>query len=288
MSAYDQMKKGKILFTGGGGFVGRQIIPLLEEEGWDVVKPRSNQVRLEVASEVDSLFTGEKYYAIIHGAIVGGRRDIEDGPSIFYKNMSMFENLFKHINDTELFINFDSGASYGRPAPVEEPSTLDFGKIIPSDSYGFSKYCIAKRVLDNPKGFNLRIFGCFGPKEETRRFFYTNIHNYINKRDIEIFKDRKMDFFYANDLYKIVSYYLKVGKGTLIRDVNCVYKNKYYLSQLAEMINNLDDHKVKIVKQESADEFSYCGSSNLTFDIQYDGLEKGIKDCYEYFCQRNI
>ena len=40
------MKKGKILFTGGNGFIGRQIIPLLQEEGWDIVRPRSSKVRL--------------------------------------------------------------------------------------------------------------------------------------------------------------------------------------------------------------------------------------------------
>ena len=48
------MKKGKILFTGGNGFLGRQIIPLLEEEGWDIIRPRSSKVRLEVDTEVDT------------------------------------------------------------------------------------------------------------------------------------------------------------------------------------------------------------------------------------------
>jgi UDP-glucose 4-epimerase len=277
------MKKGKILFTGGNGFIGRQIVPLLEQEGWEIVRPRSHQVRLEVTSEVDSLFNNQRYDAIIHGAIVGGRREIEDGPSIFYTNMNMFENIFRHIDKTDLFINLDSGASYGRPAPVEEPSPSDFGQVIPSDKYGFSKYCIAKRVLDNRKGINLRIFGCFGPYEEPSRFFNTNINNYINGKDIQIFKDRKIDFIYANDLYKIISYFLRMGSGSLVRDVNCVYNEKYYLSEIAEMINNLDGHNVNIIKQGSYVEYPYCGSPNNISCIEYDGLEKGIRDCYEYY-----
>lgn len=274
------MKKGKILFTGGNGFVGRQIIPFLEDDGWEVVRPRSNQVRLQVSSEVDSLFTDERYHAIIHGAIVGGNREVEDGPEVFYTNMHMFENVFRHIDNTNIFINLDSGASYGRPAPVENPSPSDFGKIIPSDKYGLSKYCIAKRVLNHPKCVNLRIFGCFGPKEESRRFFYKNINNYINKKSIKIFKDRKMDFIYVNDLYKIVSYFL--NNKTSVKDVNCVYKEKYYLSQLAEMINNLDDYKVDILKQGNYNEHSYCGSPN-DLPIEYDGIEKGIKECYDCY-----
>lgn len=277
------MKKDKILFTGGNGFIGRQIIPLLEKEGWEVVRPRSHQVRLEITSEVDSLFKGEKYYAIIHGAIIGGRREVEDGPSVFYKNMSMFENIFRHVDKTELFINLDSGASYGRPSPVEQPSPKDLGVVVPSDNYGFSKYCIAKRVLNHPKGINLRIFGCFGPYEESDRFFYTNINNYMNKKNIEIFKDRKMDFIYANDLYKIISYFLSIGKKSFVNDVNCVYKEKYYLSEMASMINNLSDHKVEIIKKGSYEEHPYCGYPNSIECIDYDGLEKGIRDCYDYY-----
>ena len=67
--------KCRILFTGGGGFIGCQIIPLLCEDGWEVVRPRSGQVRLDFEEEVDNLFEDGDYDAIIHGAIVGGRRD---------------------------------------------------------------------------------------------------------------------------------------------------------------------------------------------------------------------
>lgn len=281
------MIKNKILFTGANGFIGKQIIPLLEAEGWEVVKPSSKEVRLDVQSEVDSLFEGQTYHAIIHGAIKGGRRDVEDGPEVFYTNMQIFENIFKHISKSNIFINLDSGASYGRPAPVEEPSPKHFGQIIPVDLYGFSKYCIAKRVLQHPYAINLRIFGCFGPHEESTRFFSTNINNYINKKPIKITKDRKIDFIYANDLYKIISHFLNLVEEFDYRDINCVYDKKYYLSEIADMINNVSDHKVDIIKKGNYNEFSYCGTSN-NLSVEYEGLEKGIKDCYEYFCQRNI
>ena len=280
------MKKGKILFTGGNGFIGRQIVPFLIEDGWEVIRPRSTQVRLEVLDEVETLFNnGQHYDAIIHGAIVGGRRDIDDDAKVFYTNMSMFETLFRHIDQTDMFINFDSGASYGRPALVEYPGPENFGQVIPKDYYGMSKYCIAKRVLDNPKSINLRIFGCFGQHEESTRFFSTNIKNYINKEDIVITKNRKIDFIYSDDLYKIIKYYLDGNDGP--KDINCVYPEKYNLNDIAKIINNLDKHSVSIKKEGQYNEFSYCGKSN-SLPIKYDGLKKGIKDVYEYFCQRNI
>ena len=198
----------------------------------------------------------------------------------------MFETLSKYVDQTDMFINLDSGASYGRPAPVEEPSPEDFGKVIPGDPYGFSKYIIAKRVLNDSKGVNLRIFGCFGHHEESTRFFNTNINRYINKEPIQLIKDRKMDFIYADDLYKIIQYYLDGNDGP--RDVNCVYNRKYMLSDIAEIINHLGPHKVDIQSEGQYPVFPYIGKAN-DLPIEYDGLVHGIRKCYEaYLCQRDI
>ena len=190
------MTNKKILFTGGNGFIGRQIIPFLEKDGYEVVRPRSTQVRLEVDAEVATLFEdGQLYDAIIHAAIVGGRRDIDDSAKVLATNLRMFETLYKYASgSTSKFINLDSGASYGRPSSVPEPTPINFGDVIPSDPYGLSKYIIAKRVLSSPIGVNLRVFGCFGVHEESSRFFNTNINNYINHKPIRLLKDRKICF----------------------------------------------------------------------------------------------
>ena len=287
------MTNKKILFTGGNGFIGRQIIPLIEKAGYDVVRPRSSQVRLEVDEEVATLFSdGQHYDAIIHAAIVGGRRDVDDDWGVMHTNLNMFETLYKYIDHTDMFINLDSGASYGRPAPVPEPSPEDFGKVIPGDPYGFSKYIIAKRVLADPKGVNLRIFGCFGEHEESTRFFSTNINRYIDHQPIQLVKDRKMDFIYADDLYKIIKYYLDAtdypSHVCFTRDVNCVYDRKYMLSDIAEMINCLSSYKVDIQSEGQYPVFPYVGKANK-LPIMYDGLANGIRKVYEkYLRQRDI
>ena len=281
------MTSKKILFTGGNGFIGRQIIPFIQKAGYEVVRPSSSKVRLEVDREVATLFDDSQYYdAIIHAAIVGGRRDADDDYRVLYTNLNMFETLYKYIDQTDMFINLDSGASYSRPAPVEEPAPDDFGKQIPEDPYGFSKYIIAKRVLDNPKGVNLRIFGCFGEHEESTRFFNTNINRYINGEPIQLIKDRKMDFIFADDLYKIIKYYLDGNDGP--RDVNCVYDRKYMLSDIAEIINHLGPHKVDIQSEGQYPVHPYIGKAN-DLPIEYDGLTNGIRKVYEtYLCQRNV
>ena len=46
------MTSKKILFTGGNGFIGRQIIPFIQKSGYEVVRPRSTQIRLQVDEKV--------------------------------------------------------------------------------------------------------------------------------------------------------------------------------------------------------------------------------------------
>ena len=56
------MTNKKILFTGGNGFIGRQIIPFLEKDGYTVVRPRSTQIRLEVDAEVATLSDNKFFF----------------------------------------------------------------------------------------------------------------------------------------------------------------------------------------------------------------------------------
>jgi len=59
------------------------------------------------------------------------------------------------------------------------------------------------------------------------------------------------------------------------------------LSEIAEMINKLGDHTVNIIKEEEGIGEPYCGTYN-NMKLDYFGLEKGIKNCYENFCKRNF
>ena len=45
-------KKLKILFTGGKGFIGREIIPLFRKDGYEVVDPSSKELDLLDANSI--------------------------------------------------------------------------------------------------------------------------------------------------------------------------------------------------------------------------------------------
>ena len=80
-------------------------------------------------------------------------------------------------------------------------------------------------------------------KEDLNRFLAVNIRNYINKKPIKIFKNRQMDFMYVKDIYNNTLYAIENN----IKDINCVYEEKKYLTDIADVINNLNDHSVDII-----------------------------------------
>jgi hypothetical protein len=120
-------------------------------------------------------------------------------------------------------------------------------------------------------------------------FTTANIINYINKREIVVFKDKFMDFFGVRDAFKVIDLYLKSGSN-LPKELNLVYPETVLLSEVADMINNLSDHEVPVDVLESGYDRSYCGSGGelLKLGLELDGLQKSLQYVYENIRQRNV
>lgn len=271
-----------ILFTGHRGFLGRELIPHLLKNH-NVFYPEIDYTNKE---EVDSFVNKNQIEYILHAAIKGGRRIRQDIPDDFYINMKMFENL---AAQKVSMINFCSGAAFGRQDNIYLSEEIQVGERIPEDYYGFAKSLITQRCRQLDHVYNLRFFNVFGPQTPDNMFTTANIKNYISKKEIVIFKDKFMDFFGTGDTKKVLDLYLENGKN-LPKEINLVYNNKTKLSDVAGIINNLSDYKVPISLLEEGTDKSYCGSGKLleNLNIELNGLEKEIKNCYEYFCKRNI
>jgi len=267
----------KILFTGHRGTLGKELIPLLEEDH-TVHYCDTNYAGVD---EMNSFFRNREIDFIIHSAIRGGRRVRADIADDFYNNIMMFECL---ASQKIPMINFCSGAAYGRKEDIFKVNEGDFGKIIPEDYYGFSKYLITHRARQLNHVYNLRFFNVFGTESPKDMFTTTNIQNYIKRREIIIFKDKFMDFFGVLDAKKVIDLYLS-KKQNLPKELNLVYTKTLLLSEVAELINNLSDHKVPIDILETGHEKSYCASGYEAskLGLEFDGLEKSIQYCYDYF-----
>jgi GDP-L-fucose synthase len=243
------------------------------------------------SKSVDKFFENNKVDVVIHCAISGGRRTKPDDYDVVYNNLMMFENLAKHNRDYNSMIVFGSGAETERSLGVDEFSELKFGihnKHIPQDYYGFSKYLIARRIESFDNIINLRIFNVFGEFEADDRMVKNNINNYLSGNPLEIYQDRVMDFFGANDLYKVVNYIINHDVRNIIyKDLNMCYEKKHTLLDVANIINNLSDKKseIKLINDEMSP--PYCGNSNRLslLNLEFDGLEKSIREVYNKWKQ---
>jgi GDP-L-fucose synthase len=89
-----------------------------------------------------------------------------------------------------------------------------------------------------------------------------------------------MDFFYIEDLVKLINYF--INNKFFPKDINAVYKSKYHLSEIAGIINNLSDYKVDIIINEPGFSKSYIGKPLITeiIPLKFKGIEDSIKEIY--------
>jgi len=169
---------------------------------------------------------------------------INDNADVFFDNIEMFKNIYNNcIKYNLLLITFTSGAE-------------DFENYLGIAKKAISSICnkVSKNII------NLKIYNCFGNHGLKTRFIEGNIINYIYNKNIIIHKNRFFDFFYSEDVYKIICYFINnYKKGNInTQSINCVYKEKTLLSDVAEIINSVDNKSVNIVTINYGLDIEYC------------------------------
>lgn len=252
-----------VLITGGNGYVAKSISK--ELNNYNVKTISRSDFDLSDRESVNNFFKRNDYFdVVIHTAIVGGSRLKPDNSNTLDQNLKMYYNFLENKNNFKKFISFGSGA-----------------EIYQCDTpYGLSKKTIMESMKDKKDFYNLRIFGVFDENELETRFIKGNILRYIRKEPIQIYQNKKMDFFYMKDLISLVKFYIESDNPP--KEVNCSYKKKYTLLDIANIINNLDTHKVDVVINENiVNNIDYIGEYNLLTDTL--GVEYGIKSVFEFF-----
>jgi len=275
----------KILLTGANGFIGSTFknYAIANKEDIEFICSTRNFLNPLDYDSLEDLFSTEKIDFIIHTAVDGGRRNKIEDASVFYNNLLMFENLMKFSNKVKGLLFFGSGAEFDRFQHVSNVSQADFGTHIPNDYYGFSKYVMAKRISNFTNAINLRIFNCFGELEKEDRMIKSNIRNCLQGLPLIIHQDRKMDFFYAEDACRVISFLINNWDDSLPQHINLSYSNKVTLFKIATLINNLFSFKCEIKVEKPGFEKDYYGCSQAleTLGIELIGLKGGLQKMYQ-------
>lgn len=252
----------KVLITGDSGYISKSIYNSLKDK-YEISTIGRKNFDLSNYKLLDSYLKHKYFDVVIHCAVSGGLRVKSDTWDVMDNNLQMYYNLLNCKDRFNKLIHFGSGAEV----------------TMPETPYGLSKKVISKSISEIDNFYNIRIFSVFDENELDSRFMKTNIKKYINKEPIIIYQDKFMDFFYMKDLISIVDYYIK--ESSPLKTMECSYNLPHKLSEIADMINNLNNYKVDVIIENKEMGLNYCGKNDLF--LNYIGLTNGIKEVYNKY-----
>lgn len=138
-------KRGRILLTGGGGMVGRNILEHPAAAEWEFLAPRSHELDLRDYGAVADYVRREKPDLVIHaaGRVGGIQANIAHPVDFLVTNVDLGRNVIMaaHAAGVKVLINLASSCMYPRHAenPLREELVLQ-GELEPTnEGYALAK-----------------------------------------------------------------------------------------------------------------------------------------------------
>ena len=268
----------KILITGTNGFVGRNLKEYFQDRYENVYCPKRAQLNLLDFKAVSEYLETNRFDVVIHCGIT--LTSVEE-------NLKMYFNIEKCSKLFSKLICVGSGAEYDMKNYISDMKESYFGKYIPSDLYGFSKYVIAKDIESFHRNiYNLRVFGIYGKYEDyKRRFISNNICRLLCNLNISINKNMYFDYLYIDDFSKIVEMFIKIDAEKRSYNI-CTGKTIDFLS-IAKIISEIDGRKKPINVKEAGLNPQYSGNNMLFLnefkEVKFTPPEKAINKLYYWY-----
>ena len=198
----------RVLLTGGTGFIGRNMLPILEER-FEVTAPRRSELALLDAFAVSDFLAENQFRAVIHCANPNAVKNPLDLPqNTFEESLRIFSNLYAARSLYGKLLYLGSGAEYDKSLEIASVREVERTRSIPRDGYGFAKYLMSELAQGAKNVHNLCVFACYGPGDHESKFITHCIRCCLRGEHITIRQDCYFDYLQVTDLGRAMTWFV--------------------------------------------------------------------------------
>lgn len=232
-----------VLVTGGAGFIGMHVVPMLLERGYHVRifdnmfrGDREKVAELVAGGNVELIDQDVRYGGAVHAAMKGCEsvihlaavsinKSVADPHESIDINMVGNHNVFAAAADhgVRRLVFASSASVYGDPKKLPMHEDDELNPLTP--------YCISKRAGEDLLGFYqrtkglhwiaLRFFNVYGPGQKTTAYYTSVINHFVNRLRngqppiIDGKGEQSMDFIHVHDIAASVVAALEAEMGNV-------------------------------------------------------------------------
>ncbi len=281
----------KVLLTGNSGFIGSNILPILQETGeYEIYTPKRHDLDLKDSKCVEEYLIKNRFDTVLHLANPNPVRNTSDSLALLGEDsLRIFMNLYSCSKYYKKMIYTGSGAEFDKSLDMDSVAEEECHRSIPKDSYGFAKYVMNCLALKSENIYNFRVFGCYGPGDAATKFITHCIRSVLLNKDITIRKDCKFDYIHVFDLSRFLNW--GITSDLKFHDYNACSGSAVLLSEIAAIVKRLMNSRVeiKLISDElnrnyTASNKRISSESGITLDYPLEtGIQKQIEWEIEHF-----
>jgi dTDP-glucose 4,6-dehydratase len=297
---------GKILVTGGMGFIGSHLVRELRKRGHEVWvcdlmhRGDKNYIRCDVSKyrQVERLFEEHEFDYVYHAAAEYGRWNGEDYyENLWLTNVVGTKNIIK-MQERKRFrmIFFGSAEVYGDYDGVMSEDVMDKVPIKQMNDYAISKWVNELQIINSAKMFGtetvrVRLFNVYGPGEHYtpyRGWIPKFIYKALRDESYTVYLGHKRTLEYVEDVCRALANIIdnfKPGEAYNLGG-DQQYEIKYVSDLILKTLGK-DDSKVIYKEAEPfTTKVKTPDSSKAKKDLDFKltiSVEEGIKRTVEWF-----